>query len=344
MTRIRVAAASASLAFASCGGAAAFHCADDTQCAGADGSGICEPSGYCSFLDDACPTGRRYGARAPTGIAEECVLPPAAEGSDTGVDPTTGGDASSIGMTSDPATSVASTASSTTTPVDPPTSGGSTENGSSGPPPGDGSSTSAGQDTGTSTGEVAPACEVAFHDEFDTATLDPEWDSWASPGSSFAAEGGHLVFSILPAPDDWLSAGIYTQPHSLLGGHVRAQILPFEAPADIVGVWLSLVDPADCEVQVAVESSIVLGHSNGEWFFEDAIDTSQPMWIQLRVDPDGLVHFEYSTDGRVFTEVYADAPPCDFSSALSAIFAGDDATSATPVIREIEWYERCEAP
>ncbi len=37
-----------------------FHCADDNQCVSAEGRGVCEAEGVCSFPDARCPLGRRY--------------------------------------------------------------------------------------------------------------------------------------------------------------------------------------------------------------------------------------------------------------------------------------------
>ena len=60
----------------------AFLCSDDSQCEG----GQCEASGYCSFPDEACLSGQRYGEHSPTGLAGECVE---FDGG-TGPSPTTG--------------------------------------------------------------------------------------------------------------------------------------------------------------------------------------------------------------------------------------------------------------
>lgn len=74
-----------------------FSCSDDTQCEGGEGEGRCEIDGYCSFPDGECPSGRRYGEHASSGIAGECVDPQTAQGSggpgsgpDTGADPSGG--------------------------------------------------------------------------------------------------------------------------------------------------------------------------------------------------------------------------------------------------------------
>ncbi len=50
--------------------AEAFQCEQHTEC-GAQGE--CESNGYCSFPDDVCASGRRFGKLAVAGVANECV-------------------------------------------------------------------------------------------------------------------------------------------------------------------------------------------------------------------------------------------------------------------------------
>jgi len=60
------------LALAGCDADDAFHCLEDAQCGPA---GVCEVNGSCSFEDDACDSGRRFGEFSPEGIAHVCVPP-----------------------------------------------------------------------------------------------------------------------------------------------------------------------------------------------------------------------------------------------------------------------------
>ena len=55
-----------------CGGAGVFACTDASECGV---SGTCEANGFCSFPDVECASGQRYGAHAPSGIADVCVEP-----------------------------------------------------------------------------------------------------------------------------------------------------------------------------------------------------------------------------------------------------------------------------
>jgi hypothetical protein len=68
-------------AAAGCGGPAHFGCDEDAQCQQGAAAGVCEVSGYCSFPDPACDSGRRYGHLAGGGLAGLCVLD---EGSSSG--------------------------------------------------------------------------------------------------------------------------------------------------------------------------------------------------------------------------------------------------------------------
>ncbi len=55
-----------------CGVTNSFTCAQNSQC-GVDG--VCQPTGGCSFPDDDCPSGQRYGDYAPSGLGGLCVDP-----------------------------------------------------------------------------------------------------------------------------------------------------------------------------------------------------------------------------------------------------------------------------
>lgn len=58
-----------------------FTCEDDDQCEAGGVAGTCEPTGACSFPDDACPSGRRYGDHGRSDLAGMCVD---ADATDTG--------------------------------------------------------------------------------------------------------------------------------------------------------------------------------------------------------------------------------------------------------------------
>ncbi len=74
VARLRV-GLSASLLLASGCAQDAFRCASASQCQHAGHSGTCQSTGFCSFPDDDCTSGMRYGADAPRGLANHCVEP-----------------------------------------------------------------------------------------------------------------------------------------------------------------------------------------------------------------------------------------------------------------------------
>ncbi|MEM9454578.1 MAG: LamG domain-containing protein [Myxococcota bacterium] len=55
-----------------CQGAGAFVCTSDGDCVDGGMSGRCEPTGFCSFPDEVCPSMQRYGEHAGE-LSGECV-------------------------------------------------------------------------------------------------------------------------------------------------------------------------------------------------------------------------------------------------------------------------------
>lgn len=71
---------------AGCGSSSSFTCADDSQC---EPNGTCEEVGYCSFPDETCGSGRRFGNLADAGIANACVPGEDTDSGSTGSDSST---------------------------------------------------------------------------------------------------------------------------------------------------------------------------------------------------------------------------------------------------------------
>lgn len=59
-----------------------FQCEGDSECTVQGVAGLCEDNGVCSFPDEECSSGRRYGQQAPAELAGVCVE--VGEGSSTG--------------------------------------------------------------------------------------------------------------------------------------------------------------------------------------------------------------------------------------------------------------------
>ncbi len=80
-----------------------FQCAEDSQCVQDGVDGFCEATGACSFPDDTCASGRRYGPLSSGGLADRCVQ--ADEDTDVGTtapDSTSGPDGASSSTTDAP--------------------------------------------------------------------------------------------------------------------------------------------------------------------------------------------------------------------------------------------------
>lgn len=91
---------------AACQRDAFFVCSDDDDCGGVDG--VCEIGGACSFPDDACASGRRYGQSSAPALAGRCteIEDGTSTSSTTAIDPSSeSSEASTSTSTSDASTS-----------------------------------------------------------------------------------------------------------------------------------------------------------------------------------------------------------------------------------------------
>jgi hypothetical protein len=71
---------------AGCLKSAAFSCSVETDCTRGGEIGTCEPTGFCSFADASCPSGRRYGELSGA-LANVCVgMEPTPDAPDDQVD------------------------------------------------------------------------------------------------------------------------------------------------------------------------------------------------------------------------------------------------------------------
>ena len=154
-------------------GPAAFGCSDDDQCQSEDGAaGTCELTGFCSFPDPACPSGRRYGDLAGGGYAGQCAVDPFDADTDTEAGSASGtGSTSSTDPTVSPTTED-STTDATTTPgptTDGPddTSGGEAE-ATTDPGPSCSDTMLNGDETDVDCGGSCPGCSLGEMCDVDT--------------------------------------------------------------------------------------------------------------------------------------------------------------------------------
>lgn len=283
-------------------GASVFACSSDAQCESDAAAGMCQPEGYCSFPDDACPSGQRFGEAAPAGVASECVEP---------------GDASTS-MEPDP---VAGSSG-----FEPPSPDG-VPDGSSTLPPGDGTTTTPVDEDGTSTGPGpepttgmesgdtggnAETCAETIVDPFDGTELLPMWNGFAQPGTELGVENGQLAISIGPSPDVWTVAGAVMDVDSLSGGRVR--LLITEAHESDLPIAGGLVLGNEiCQLQLYVDATgIAASVWNNELMMTMFLDYEAlpgfPLWLQLRQDEFDS-HFEWSIDEITWNELAFGAFP-----------------------------------
>jgi len=62
------------LGSSACLSSLSYSCSDDDACRSDAEAGTCEVTGFCSFADEDCATGRRYGQFAGDGLSGECVV------------------------------------------------------------------------------------------------------------------------------------------------------------------------------------------------------------------------------------------------------------------------------
>lgn len=88
-------------------GPTTFVCEERTECVREQKQGRCEPNSRCSYRDETCASGWRYGANAGSALADQCVEPEPstsssgdAGSSSSGTSTSTTGASTSTGATS----------------------------------------------------------------------------------------------------------------------------------------------------------------------------------------------------------------------------------------------------
>jgi hypothetical protein len=289
---IAVALASGSVLASGGCGVTTFACSNDAQCTSGVVSGLCQPSGYCSFPDQVCASGQRFGEAAPAELAGECVEPEpttdttgpgSSSGGDTQPDPSQGLEVSTL----DPAES------STTVALD---EGGT----STGPAV----TTDPSSTDDTTTGAVEDC--VMLVDEFDGMGLDPMWTPILPGGGSVEQLGGQLFLTIPPSTD-WVTTRVTTDLGPIAGGWERLWISEIDQP-ELQMTSALFLNTAICELQIYVSERAVRVFL---WNDEEQVGTSLanadlpglPIALQIRVDEAGVAHFEHSQDGSSWDSI-----------------------------------------
>jgi hypothetical protein len=285
---------------ASACGSSVFVCSSDEQCQGGAGPGVCQPEGYCSFPDERCPSGQRFGDAAPAGVANACVDP--VDGTSSGPGPQ-----SSDGV--EPPDPSGMQSGSTTTPV---AEGSTTMSVAEGSTTGPGPEPTAGMDAESSTTAPVETCTPEIIDPFDGPELLPMWSPFVGPGMELYLDGGRLVFTLAATPD-YVVSGTSLYVDSLVGGAARVLISELNDPLLPMGAGIGLGNDV-CQLQLALvdgELDALLWDEQQEviTLLANELEWLAPIWLQLRQDEAGEVHFEWSPNAEDWNELFAGSFP-----------------------------------
>lgn len=281
-----------------CVGSDVFLCEGDAGCQQGDVSGVCQASGYCSFPDDECPSGQRYGAHAGGELADTCVEPELLTGDPSTSTADAGPDA---GPDTDPP--VTSTTSSPTTGVDGPVTTEPVD--ASDTLPGSSTSGMSDDDPGTSAGGI-----VCWVDDFEDGSIDPMWCPDLEPGILLDEPSGHLRFALDPMQwgigDDGVGLVTTCETFSLAGAEAAAELIAVPAVSPYTEVFVEM-GTEELGLGLAVQNAELYAFvwNGGDY---DGV-TWQPYvpeaqrWLRVRGDEEGL-HAEHSHDGMTWVHVY----------------------------------------
>jgi len=292
---------------ASACGASVFACSSDAQCQAGAVAGQCQPSGYCSFPDESCPGGQRYGAAAPDDLANACVAADEATGTSTspGISTTAPGGSGDEAPpdpdgTPEDATTGSTGEASTTAPIG--------EGTTTAPEP-----TTGMESEGMTTGAAA-TCEVAIVEPFDGPELPPPWSTFTQPGTVLGLDGGQLAISIGPNPT-WTVAGAIMDVEGMAGGWARILVTEPDDSGLLIAGGLVVANEI-CHLQLFIDpNGLAATIWNNETMMTTSLgfveDPGLPLWLQLRADEGGDWHFEHSPDAIAWDELaWGSYPEC----------------------------------
>lgn len=260
------------LAFAATGCNESFECAADSHCQSDGVAGFCESIGHCSFPDEDCETGRRFGELAGT-LSNMCVPPD--EDVTSGPQESTGSIGSSSG-------GITTSLPDTTTGSDP-------------------ASSTSGSSDESSTGTAVPTdCNILFEDTFEGDVLG---ETWSVIGEPPTVSAGALRYIIEPrSGTGYPSASVLSgTPLNLSDGWVTVNL---EAVPQILRTQGTI------NLEFDGHHSMVLYESGGMRPFFDGESirhtaTTAP-WVRLALESSSegtdLAFYE-SEDGDTFVEV-----------------------------------------
>ena len=299
LIRLGLAIAVAGVA-AACTGAAAFACQEDSECLQDGAAGMCQPGGFCSFPDDACESGQRFGAHAQDGLAHACVpveggtdttgVPTTTEATDTTPDPSVGG---VTGSTTD------LDASTTGSPISGGSSGTTGSSKTTSGPSSTGTSDSGATDdsTGGTTGTVS---QCIVEDSFDDGVLDDPW----MPDDDLVVEQQGLLgvdMSVLTIDD---FTGVWFPFEGFAGQTYTVEIAAPPPPSGGAQIIVDMNVGWGTTYSFLVEGPYLIArhHDDVEYVTLDTgrFDPEEHRFMRLR-EGEGVLYYETSPDTEAWT-------------------------------------------
>lgn len=270
-------------------GKSTFQCQGAGQCVLEGQQGSCQPSGFCSFDDDACLSGQRYGEGAPDGLSGMCV--------ERGTETSGGGE----GMTGS-GTTLAEPLPSGSSPTDSLSTTTETGEGASTEGVGMGSLDESSGESGYASSEGDTSCSRVF-DEFDDGVVGGGfWDSYFPHAPPLMREeDGYLVYDIWAQQPriGVLATGVSNFEASRMTVHLAE--LPEALPARMSLILLSLDN--EHNVMIRVQGGPlpeVLAFDNFEQLATTTLDGGVgELWMRME-GHDGTLDLQYSIDGQHF--------------------------------------------
>lgn len=316
-----------------------FECRSDANCQSGGTVGMCQPDGYCSFPDDTCPSGQRYGEFAGAGKAGTCV--PVGDPGETGDASTsvatsvatsaTGPTSSSgpvdttMGVEVGPSSSpTASSADATTMPI-------SSESGIE-PVTDDGSS---------STGRPVGDCSLL--DAFEANAIDDTvWDWWEENAVQIEQVDGVLRMTLDPMTS--AMGGMRTQLGNIDGYEVELEVGTI--PNQMAGTeqTLILADDFGADVRLTLSGADIMmtswnGMTNAVLYAEPAFVV--PGWKFRLTFEDGLLLLEHKDGPGSWTEAWEGASPIDTGDVMLVLRALTFGPTQNPGVAEFDEISAC---
>lgn len=292
-----------------CTESGAFVCSGDDSCGS---GGICEADGWCSFADEECNSGRRYGSESGA-QSGQCVV-----SMDMGT--------SSGGVVT---TGAHGETSSTDAPTSSPPSSGSTSGATSDAATGEDESSSGG---GIDTCEPPKGCTAEMFCEL----VDPDW---LSIGELRYGEGTLILDSAEDASNYLYSS----EPFDLREATVtqRVAVLPPEFNGSWVG--MRIIDTPHYQAESQFTN---VRWTNGEVraLFGDAVEDdaiNPPQFLDLVIRSGaGTTELGFATEDGRFSSLYEGPTPGYFESAW-VWFELIDSDPESDVQTELEFVSIC---